>query len=235
MSNLAILNNIDHKDLKIIETRSDQHQDNTMCVATFPSEFRALQSTYPIVFGLNSQSNAYTPLALLGLEKDENLFLKDGAWDARYVPVCAACKPFLIGPQSIEGDQQWVIHVDMDSPKLSFTDGTPLFKDQGGTSDFLLGISDKLKRVHEGIKDVEPMLEILKKFDLLEEFSAEISLSNGQKNRLTGFHTINEDKLLNLDSTAISALHESGYLADIYMQIASLSQISHLIERKNNC
>jgi hypothetical protein len=236
MTNLVLLNNITHQNLKVITLRSKDYGDNYMCVPTFPKEFRSLQAQYPIVFGKNPESGKYTPLALLGLQEDENLFIDGEQWDARYIPLCAECKPFYIGQQThkeLGAEQEWVIHVDLDSPKLSESTGINLFKEQGGSSDFLMRMSKTLGLIHEGIAEVSPFIDLLVEFDLLELFSVEASLKNNQPYTLQGFYTINEEKLATLSADVIKRLHDSGFLFDIYMQIASLSQIAGLIERKN--
>jgi hypothetical protein len=236
MTNLVLLNNVDHKHLKVMLNYGAELGDNYMCVATYPKEFRSLQAQYPIVFGKNSEGGHYTPLALLGLEGKENLFVVDGSWKARYVPLCAACKPFYIGQQTsrdLSAEQTWVIHVDLDSPKLNQEKGINLFKAQGGTSEHLERISAMLGEIHHGISEVSHFVELLTEYDLLEPFSAEGSLMDGNKFLLQGFHIVNEEKLAGLSVEALKRLHDSGFLFDIHMHLASLSQISGLIERKN--
>lgn len=237
MTNLAVLNNIDHKDLKIDTQRSEAAGDGYMCVPTFPREFRAVQVHYPIVFAKNDSTGEYTPLALLGLQEGENLFLSEGKWDARYIPLCAEAKPFLIGAGA-DGlgseEQPWVIHVDMDSPKLSRDKGVNLFKEQGGNSPFVDRIREVLSHVNEGISEVKPFTDLLVKYELLEPFAVETTLKDGKKHKFQGFHVINEERLAKLPPDAITYLHTSGFLFDIYMQAASLSNFSALFDRKNN-
>jgi hypothetical protein len=237
MTNIVLLNNVEHQNLKVITTRGQDYGDNDMCVPTFPREFRSLQAQYPIVFGKNSESGEYTPLALLGLQENENLFIENGQWNARYIPLCADCKPFYIGQQTqrdLTAETSCVIHVDLDSPKISEHSGLSLFKELGGNSDFLMRMSQTLGLIQEGIVEVKPFIHFLLELELLEPFSAEITLKNNQQYTLQGFYTINEEKLASLPTDALEKFHQSGFLFDIYMQIASLSQIAALIERKNN-
>ena len=42
-----------------------------------------------------------------------------------------------------------------------------------------------------------------------------------------------EDKLQQLDGDALGALHADGHLMPIFMAVASLSNLSELVERKN--
>ena len=50
MPNHAALNNVEHRDLRIDTRRLAALGDDVMCAATFPAEFRNVQSHYPIVF-----------------------------------------------------------------------------------------------------------------------------------------------------------------------------------------
>ena len=189
-----------------------------------------------IVFSKNGNTGEYTPLVLLGLEENENLFISNGLWDALYIPLCAEAQPFLIGQgqsgQS-DNDQNWVIHVDLDSPKLDTESGTNLFREFGGNSPFLDRICEILGAVHEGISEVKPFTDILEKYNLLEPFAVETTLKNNRKCKFQGFHVINEDRLAELSAEDIASLHASGFLFDIHMQIASLSNFSTLFDRKN--
>ena len=69
--------------------------------------------------------------------------------------------------------------------------------------------------------------------NLLEPFTLEIPLVNESKNQLVGFHTINEQKLLELDGATLEEFSRKGYLQPIYMALASYSRVRVLIEKKN--
>ncbi|HAE94281.1 MAG TPA: peptide ABC transporter permease, partial [Hyphomonas atlantica] len=50
MANTALLNNIDHADLKIVTRRGAEFGDSVNQVAVYPTEFSELQRDYPIFF-----------------------------------------------------------------------------------------------------------------------------------------------------------------------------------------
>lgn len=50
MTKAVLLNNVDHKDLRIVSRRGAGYGDNVMFATTFPAEFCPLQAYYPIVF-----------------------------------------------------------------------------------------------------------------------------------------------------------------------------------------
>ena len=229
MSNNVLLNNVDHKDLRVHSKHGSEFGDAVMASITFPAEFRDLQAHYPIAFRQTDQSGGFEPIALFGFMEDENLFLGKDRWDAAYVPLAIERLPFLIGNNGGE----LMVHIDVDSPRVSKTEGEAIFLAHGGNTEFLERMNSVLLTIHQGLQSTPAFVTALLEHQLLESFVVDIELNDGSQNRLAGFYTINEDKLSTLDGTALEKLNKSGYLQAIYMVIASLSNFRALIERKN--
>jgi hypothetical protein len=225
----VLLNNIDHKDLRIITRRGAAYGDQLMAVATFPAEFRDVQACYPIVFHKTTDGLGFEPLVLFGFQDGENLFLQGERWDAAYVPMMVERQPFLIGINGTE----LMVNVDLDHPRVSRTEGEEVFKPHGGTTDYLDRTNSLLFAIHNGMQGLPGFLQALLENELLESFTLDVELNDGSQNRLLGFYTINEDRLQALSGEAIAKLHQAGYLQSIYMVIASLSNFRMLIDRKN--
>ena len=94
-------------------------------------------------------------------------------------------------------------------------------------------ISSILKVLHEGVRSSGPFYDTLEKLDLIESFVVDVQLNDGSEHRLSGFYTINEDRLRDLAADDLAMLHRRGYLEAIYMAIASMSQMPELVDRKN--
>ena len=227
MTQHALLNNVHHKDLRIVTQRAARYGDDIMASPTFPAEFRNVQAHYPIVFHRTDQGE-FVPLALFGFREKQNLFLGEAGWDAPYVPLMVERVPFLIGrgPNS-----EQVIHVDLDSPRVSHTEGERVFLEHGGNSQFLDRMSSMLATIHQGLAATNPFVAALVENELLESFALDIQFRDGGQHRMTGFHTIREEKLANLGPEALAKLHQKGYLQAIFMVIASLAHFRDLIER----
>ena len=154
MTNHVLLNNVDHKDLKVITTRSAEYGDNVQCATTFSWEFRSIQAHYPVFFTKNAGTEEFAAVAMFGFEDKENLFLNDTGWDANYIPLSIRREPFLIGFQqsadASSGDKEPVIHVNMDSPRLSESDGEAVFLAHGGISPYLEQTNSILNTINEG-------------------------------------------------------------------------------------
>ncbi|GHA79145.1 SapC family protein [Cognatilysobacter bugurensis] len=229
MANAVLLNNIDHKDLRVDLRRVRSLGDDVMFTPTFPGEFRNLQAHYPVVFAKTPSGTSFQPVALFGLREGQNLFLGPDGWDATYVPLAIERQPFLIG----QANGEPMIHIDLDHPRAGVASGELLFLEHGGTTDTLERVSSVLLALHEGFQAVPAFVALLVELDLLESFVLDIELNDGSRNRLAGFYTINEDRLAQLDVAGLERLHRAGCLEAIYMAMASLSNLRALIERVN--
>ncbi|GGY91181.1 SapC family protein [Pseudoduganella plicata] len=229
MPNPVLLNNVQHKDLRVLTQRSAALGDDVMFALTFPAEFRTLQAHYPIVFRKTDDATSFEPVALFGFQPGENLFLNDTGWDAPEVPLLIERQPFLIGRQG----EELMVHIDVEHPRVGTHDGEPLFLEYGGVTPYLERINSVLLTIHQGLQTLPGFVKALLEHELLESFVFDIELDDGSQNRLAGFYTIHEERLAALDGTALGRLHRSGFLQPVYMAVASLSQFRALIARKN--
>lgn len=228
MTNNVLLNNVEHQDLRVITARGAHYGDQVRSCITFPLEFRDVQAHYPIVFSQTEDGAGFEPQALFGLQQDENLFLGPNGWDARLLPMAMERLPFLIG----RNGQELNIHIDLDSPRVSRTEGEPLFLPYGGSTPYLERVGVLLQTIHDGLGQLPAFIAALMEHELLESFVADIELADGSRNRLFGYHTINEDRLHRLSGAALEQLNRAGHLQSIYMAMASLSHLRGLVDRK---
>lgn len=237
MANHVLLNNIAHKNIRVMTDRSERYGDDVMFAITFPLEFRSVQADYPIFFHKNNQTGKFHAIALFGFKDKENLFLTEKGWDADYIPLTITRQPFLIGLQQYQEDgvtkKQRVIHIDMDNPRVNETVGQVLFLEFGGNTPYLEHMVSVLEAIHNGYEDNENFIAKLQQFDLLESFLLDVKLHDGSASQMQGFYTINEDKLAALSGDALANLNSHGYLQAIYMVIASHANIRTLVNKKN--
>ena len=235
MANYQLLNNVDHGSLKVITERGAKYGDDVMFTMTFPSEMRNVQSYYPILIFKDPQEGDLYPVALLGFEEGENLFLSGSEWEAPYIPLMIRRPPFLIGFQKTSpgAEAQRVVTIDLDHPRVSESEGVPLFQPHGGNSDFLERTADMLEGIHNGNEQNKVFIEALLKHDLLESVTFDITLDDQSRNQLHGFYTLDDEKLQQLDANALGDLNGSGALLPAYMMVASMSHLRDLIAKRN--
>lgn len=237
MTKHALLDNVTHKDLRVLPGYGKGLGFEVNAARVFPVEFVQLQMEYPIVFMRNRESGHFEPIVLFGLVDGENLFLTDAGWDARYIPLTIQRQPFLIGFQeSVEAGMPQrapVVHVDLDHPKVSAKEGQPVFLEHGGESPLLERMTSILMTIHQGNEANRTFSQLLVGLDLVESSTMEFVLDNGEKCTLAGLYVINEDRLRGLNGAALEALHQNGHLQDVYMMLASMPNFRKLVDRKN--
>lgn len=236
MARHVLLNNVEHKNLRVITRHSAQFGEDVGNVVVFPTEYRELQREYPLFFRKEPGGDNYLSVAMLGFEKDENLYLDGAGWNARYLPAVVARGPFLIGFQETQADGEIrkspVIHVDLDHPRISETEGEALFLPLGGNAPFLQGMTTVLDRIHRGLSFSKDMFAAFMALDLIDPVKLEIKLTAEEQINLLGYYTVNAEKLRALDAPSLAGLHKAGFLESAYLVIGSLNNVQKLVDRK---
>jgi hypothetical protein len=238
MANHVLLNNVEHKNLKVKNNYTNTFGHDQMCVPVFPVEARHAQAHYPLVFAKDGNGQ-YQMVALLGLEQGENVFINEGKWNASYKPLVVEKGPFLIGRSSRqEGAEETLsIHVDLDDERVVMNENAvegaiEVFLPHGGNSEYIDNIANILSTLHESNEAHNNFVETLVELNLIESFVVDVDIDGTGTHRLSGFYTINEDLLKTLDGDALATLHGNNYLETIYMMLASMSQLRHIVALK---
>ena len=144
--------------------------------------------------------------------------------------------PFLIGFQEAQVDGEWrkspVIHIDLDHPQVSETEGEPLFLKLGGNSPYLQEMTSGLDRIHRGLALSKEMFAAFTALDLIDPIKLEVKLSADEQHSLVGYYSINTDKLRLLDAPSLAGLHRAGFLESAYLLIGSLVNVQKLVHLK---
>ena len=230
MTNLMLLNNIDHMDLRVITRHGPQYGDAVNQALVFPTEFDELQREYPIFFRRDANGELQS-VVLLGLDRDENLFLGGDAWQARYVPAIHRRGPFSIGVQ--QGASEPMIQVDVSHPRVSRTEGEPLFLPAGGNAPYLQQITRTLGVLYEGLDASKAMFAALEQLELIEPVAVGICLDETVQYDVPGLLTIDQERLARLAGADLEQAHQSGLLRLAHSVMSSLGNIGRLIEMKN--
>jgi hypothetical protein len=223
MTNRVLLNNTDHQDLRVAIRHGADFGDSVNQVLVFPTEFEQVQREYPIVFRKSDGGDFYA-VALLGLDRDENLFLGEEGWQTRYVPAIQQRGPFS------ESDGE--ISVDLDDPRVGAEDGQPLYLTHGGDAPYLQHIRAVQDAVRHGAQAMAPLFAMLDEYDLIHPVAIDISLDDGASYRVPDVYSVAQDKLDALTGAPLDRLHRSGVLRAATMAMASLDNVNRLIALK---
>lgn len=236
MANHDILDNKNHKDVKVITHFDDEFPEKINSALIFPNEIKAAQRDYPILFIKNPETGQFQSVVLLGLVAGENQYINNG-WQASYIPAMINKGPFIIGFEEKEENGEKVklpiVAIDMDNPRVNKKSGEPIFLEDGQASPYLQQVNQSLKTLHEGSQLNQEMFAAFLKNDLIEPVALNIELNNGEKISLQGNYTLNEEKLSQLSGDALTELHSSGLLRVAYFITASLDNIQRLVDLKN--
>jgi hypothetical protein len=236
MTRHAMLNNVEHRGLRVITRHAAELGDNVGSVLTFPTEYADVQREYPIFFRKDPVTAEFQSIALLGFRKNENLFLNGRGWEASYIPGIVARGPFLIGFQEQQVDGEWrrnpVIHVDLDHPRISEAEGEPVFLPQGGNSPYLERIAIILNGIRDGLETGKAMFTAFTELDLIEPVDVEVRFGSDEQYSLRSLYTIGEEKLAALDGDALARLNRAGFLQGAFLVIASQGNVRRLIAMK---
>lgn len=235
MSNFAILDNVQHKDLRVQIQHSEAFGDGVNQALVFPTEFMELQREYPIFFR-KSPEGEYFAVVLLGLDRDENLFLTSDGWNARYVPDVLERGPFAISIRENDADSdaqpETLISVDLDHPRISQSEGETVFLPQGGHSPYLNNISQILQRIHVGASAAPAFFAELEALNLIEPISIEIKVSDTEQYTVPDVYTISKERMAALSGEQLEKLNSQGLLEHCFAIISSTGNVSRLIEMK---
>jgi hypothetical protein len=228
---IALLNNVDHHDLRVITRHGAEFGEAVNQVLVFPTEFEEIQRHYPIVFRRDTEG-ALRPVALLGFSRDENLFLDGpGEWQARYVPALFERGPFSIAaPETEEGEP--MIRIDLDHPRVSRSEGTAIFLPQGGNSPYLEQVTAILRTIYLGHHLLEPMIAAFEAAGLLREVNLEARVGENELYAVTGASTIDRGRLAALSASELADLHRGGFLQAAFFAAASLGNMQRLADIK---
>jgi len=233
MSDHQILTAEAHRELRVRSERGPEFGDAVMSCLVVPSEFRQVQNEYAILFRSTPERDSFIAVALFGFETGENLFLEDGRWDASYRPLAIDIQPFLIGRPAAGASAEKQVHIDMASPRIGAGEGMRVFDGDGRPTPYLESMAEQLGALDAGYQASDGFFEAVRRHRLLEPLTLEITLDDRSTNRLVGFHVIDENRLQGLDAAALGELHAADHLMPIFMALASLSNLTALIARKN--
>ncbi len=232
-----ILNNVDHKDLKIDIQPSERYGDSVNRVAVVATEYSDLHKQFPILIHKNTETGELASHAILGLEKDENLFIENDEWQVQHLPAMLARGPFSIGYQKKEENGEEItdtlIMVDEEHPRCSNEEGEPVFLEFGGESPYLEYMKKVLKTLETGIRVDKMFFGLLEEMDLLEPVSIELTLTSEKKINFNGYYTINQTNLSQLDGDQLTRLNQANILGLIFFLISSVDNFEKMIEMKN--
>jgi hypothetical protein len=184
---------------------------------------------YPVIFAPAS-TGAIVPLALLGLEDGENLFVNTkGKWLGSYIPAYIRRYPF-ITTDGIDGPMTVCLDESFDG--FNRSNGIPLFESDG-PSQKLQEIMVFLKDYFLQMKETESFCATLANAGLFRQIDVQANLVDGRSYALNGMLVVDEQKLIQLPDMDIVRLFRNGMMSLITAHFISLRNMAGLLDRKH--
>ncbi len=237
MASPTILDSAKHRQTRIITSRGAEFGESVHFVPVIADELHRLVLEYPVCLIKDNDTGRFGLSALLGFEPGENLYLEGRAWDATYLPLHVRRQPFMIGVAGETGTtptaENTVITIDVDSPRVSESDGERLFTDDGSRTPYLEDMSRLLSTLVPGIQTTEAYIDALADRDLIAPFQLSVSFAGGEQQKFDGLYTAHDEKLRELTGEALDALHGKGFLQAGFLMLASIGNLQKLIDKRN--
>lgn len=232
MTNIVPIKKEQHKKLKLANTRNISHVAGQHIIPVSAAEYAQSSASFPVVLVKNPDSERFRSVAMLGLESGENLFLQDDKWLALSMPQSISMVPFSLG---LDPDKENTLTacIDLDSEFVGEDKDLALFGEDGKETEVLTNVEQALGRLYDNERMTETFIKELQENDLLQEIELNIALSTGEKKKLVGIFTVNEEKLKNLSDDKVLDFHKRGLFVPIYSMLGSLTQVNHLVQLRN--
>jgi len=232
--NVTVLDRTQHRALKMRHPFTDLSPTakmNAMFVAAV--EFPDVCREYPIVFvragkEQDTGKDNFAPMAVLGIGKEENLFLKpDGGWRGLYMPAFLRRYPF--GMTAIAADRA-AICIDRSWDGFSETEGDALFQPSGEPTELLKNAQTFVENFETEVQRTRVLCALLRDDGLLQDMRFDATLPDGEKVGVDGFLAIDEKKLAELPAEKVMQYHRDGILGLIHAQQISMGLMRRLVE-----
>jgi hypothetical protein len=232
---ISILTNDQHRSVAVDTRARPEYGDMVNRAVALSAEFNELHREYPLLLRKTEEAPGFVAHAILGFEKDENLFVEADRWISTFIPATLARGPFSVGyVRGEDGENAPAgikVMIDEQHPRLR-ADGQPVFLPLGGETPYLQGIKRVLQTVDAGLRADRLLYRELVAMELLEEVKIQISVFPELRYDFSGYHTINQEKLAALGADQLLRLHRLGLLGPVYFLVSSLGNFQKLVNLK---
>ncbi len=195
------------------------------------TEFGPASLSYPVIFA----GESYTPLAILSLRADENLFVSaDGVYDPEcYIPGFIRRYPFVLANDETQG--RLVVCIDRAAEFIK-PEGEVRFFEDGKLSEYAQGCIKFCEDFETERVRTEQFVKTLRELDLLENTESSYTPRDaqgapGEPVKIADYYAVSTAKLDKLPADKLAELRSSGALQQIYAHLNSLFGWDRLIAR----
>jgi hypothetical protein len=218
-----------HKTLSVKTGANYKFAENVNSVPLTAIEFGQAAIEYPIVFSGNG--DAVMPCAILGATATKNLFVQDdGTWGGKYVPAFVRRYPFVFAQD--ETAKNLILHIDEKYEGCN-TDGRGerLFDAEGAQTQYLKNVLVFLQDYQQRFNRTQIFCKRLIDLDLLRPMEAQFSLPSGERQSLSGFQTVDREKLKAISNEDLGKMMRTDELECLFLHLSSLRHFGSIAEK----
>jgi len=192
-------------------------------------EFGSASSSFPIIFAGDNK----TPLAVMGIRANENLFVEDGLFGNKYyMPAFARRYPFVLAGD--QGNDRFVVCVDESAECVTKKKPTQPFFDGDQPSQFTNEAFEFLKQFEQDRRATEQLVTRFNELNLFEQKEMHFQGNNpdgslADKQKIADYFAVTDEKLRGLDEKTLKEFMDNGYLAVAYAHMISLGNWQRLV------
>lgn len=186
-------------------------------------EFQLAAVTGPIIF----VGEEKTPIAVMGLRAEENMFLRpEGVFEPGvYVPAYIRRYPFVFANDDAAG--QMVLCIDRASDLIVEGGDAPFFDEKGEPTEYTRNCIEFCNSYEAERTRTTNFVQLLKALDLFEPKVANFQGMNPdgtptEPQKIADYFGVSEEKLSKLSPTQLAELRDNGALPQIYAHLMSL-------------
>lgn len=214
-----------HAGVSLTQKMSFEFASKVNAVPVTMIELPNIMQFYPVAFSVSAPA---TPLAILGLRDNENLFVNSkGEWlENTYIPAYIRRYPFIFAKN--DAGDRLTLCVDDTDGILEKGTKNPLFTKEGELTPLTTNALEFCRSYQAAAEQTQEFSQALEAANILIDRHAEVRMNDGKVMTLSGFRQVDEKKYYELPQETILNWHSKRWTRFVYAHLFSIGNWQNL-------